>query len=90
MQSDPGEQIDLSAQHPEVTQRLSNQLQTWLNDMQAKKPAPDPEYDQKLDLERRANLKNEFLPSLEKRRMERLQPGWRPNEDWWGSEVIDD
>ncbi len=85
--SDPGEQADLSAQQPEIAQQLSDRLQTWLNDMEAKKPIPDPLYDEELYLRRRARLENEVWPGLEERRMKQLQPDWQPNEDWWGSEV---
>lgn len=87
LQSDPGEQADVASQHPEVTERLSHQLHTWLEDMKAKKPVPDPEYDPALNLQRRTNLSNKALPNLEKRRQDRLQPSWQPNKNWWGSEV---
>lgn len=85
--SDPGEQTDISSQHPERLQQMGDQLQAWLNDMDAKKPVPDPEHDEELYLKRRADLENKAWPSLEERRMKQLQPGWQPNEDWWGSQV---
>ena len=66
---------------------MGDQLQAWLSDMGAKKPVPDPEHDEELYLKRRADLENKAWPSLEERRMKQLQPGWQPNEDWWGSQV---
>jgi arylsulfatase A-like enzyme len=34
MKADPGEQNDLAADHPEITEKLRNQLRTWQSDVE--------------------------------------------------------
>ena len=38
LKADPGEQTDLSQQHPDKTQALRTQLKTWQQTMKAKMP----------------------------------------------------
>lgn len=42
LRDDPGEQHDLSESHPEATQRLLEQLETWQKRLGAKMPHPVP------------------------------------------------
>ena len=41
LKSDPGEQHDLAAAHPEVAQRLQNQLAAWRKEVGAQMPVPN-------------------------------------------------
>ena len=50
----------------------------------------DPESNEDFHLWRRANLKNKAWPCLEARCMKVQPPDTQPNEDWWGSEVLND
>jgi arylsulfatase A-like enzyme len=90
LESDPAEQNDVSLGYPEIAQKMSQQLQTWLRDLDAKLPVPDPEYDSTLDVKRQEMIRDTLWPYLEKQRMDFLTPGWQPNETWWGSQVTND
>lgn len=45
LKSDPGETADLSAQQPDKVMELDAKLKAWLEDVGAKVPRPNPEYD---------------------------------------------
>ncbi len=62
----------------------------WLSDVNAKIPAPDPDYNSKLATQRHEMLVNEKLPSLEKERMNVLSKDFKPNDDWWQSQITKD
>ena len=70
----------------ELRQRLDN----WLNEVGAKLPVPDPQYDPDKEKSRLHKLEHEFMPKLEVQHAEYLDADWQPNEDWWGSQVIRD
>ena len=38
LQSDPGELIDESGKYADITERMSDKLQTWLTDVNARMP----------------------------------------------------
>jgi arylsulfatase A-like enzyme len=88
LSSDIGEQQEVSAQYPQVTDELSRQLHRWLTENQARFPSPDPDYDSVAALERSQYLEKELWPRLEAQRLEYLSKDYQPNPDWWGSEPI--
>ena len=85
--ADPGEKVDVAAQHPEKTQEMSNRLLQWLNSVGARMPEIDPEYNALLAAERHESMVAEKLPALERERLEVLAEDFVPNEDWWGSKI---
>jgi arylsulfatase A-like enzyme len=95
LSKDPGEQNDLLAGVPattteELARDLRRRLESWLEEIGAKLPTPDPEYDADADATRRAHLAGEFMATLEAQHAAYLDPEWKPNEDWWGSMVVVD
>jgi len=42
---DPGEQVDLAAEHPEKVAALKTELRAWQTNLQASMPQPNPDYD---------------------------------------------
>jgi arylsulfatase A-like enzyme len=91
LSSDPGEQEDLSAVYPDMAADMSSRLLAWLDEVEARIPAPDPEYDPELERKRmEEDIIHGLWPRLEKQRLDYLDPDWQPNEDWWGSMVTKD
>lgn len=88
--ADPGESRDVAADHPGITARMGSRLLAWLEEVNARLPVPDPEYNRALDLKRQEEIRNELWPRLEKERLDYLSPDWQPNDDWWGSMVTKD
>ena len=88
LSSDIGEQVEVSAQYPQVTDELSRQLHQWLAENQARFPSPDPDYDSIAALERSQYLEKELWPRLEAQRLKYLSKDYQPNPDWWGSEAV--
>ncbi len=89
LSSDPSEQKDIAAGLPEKTEAMERALMTWLKEVNAQFPEPDPMYDEEKAEERRAYIVNELLPRLESQRLEMLSADYRPNDDWWGSQVTE-
>ncbi|WP_248722456.1 sulfatase [Seonamhaeicola sp. ML3] len=77
-------------QHPEIAKNLSNELSAWLKEVNAEYPLTDPEFDQDKRQQHLQNMVNKKWPNLEKQRKEVLSQDFKPNEDWWGSQVYKD
>jgi len=90
LDSDPGEQTDVVAGNGAKASELRRRLDKWLVEVDAKFPAPDPQYDPEKEKARLQELEHEIMPELEAQHAEYLDPGWQPNEDWWGSQVTVD
>jgi arylsulfatase A-like enzyme len=90
LKSDPDENEDLSGEHPERVQSMSDKLDSWLKEVGARYPEPDPEYSAALYRQWEERIQDQLWPKLEKDRMDYLSPGWKPNADWWGSKLTED
>lgn len=90
LETDPGETIDVNEENPEITDQLRNRLAAWLEQTNARIPIPDPEHDPEAEEARTQNLRTEFMAGLEAQHAEYLNPEWKPNDDWWGSQVVED
>ena len=88
--SDPGEQRDVIAENQTKAQELRGRLDEWLMEVGAKLPIPDSEYDAEKEKSRLRLLENENMPKLEIQHAEYLDSNWKPNDDWWGSQVTVD
>ena len=87
---DPGEQLDVSSEFPEIALRLRDRLDAWLKEVNAKLPTPDEAYDAGLANQRHQEIVRQRWPALEQQRMDMLKDGFVPNADWWGSKVTRD
>lgn len=83
--TDPGEISDVSRTHPARTQALWNQLDSWLGEVGARRPKPDPRYDPAKTEAFYLQLQTQNKHRLETFHAEILKPNWQPNRDWWGS-----
>ncbi|AUS06301.1 sulfatase [Tamlana carrageenivorans] len=89
----PSEESDsqnLIAQHTEIAKKLRKELMMWLEEVNALIPVTDTEFDVAKREKYLQNIKNQKLPNLEKQRLEVLSPNFKPNEDWWGSQLTVD
>ena len=78
------------ADNKAVADTMRCRLGMWLNEVGAKLPVPDPEYDAEKEKARLHRLEHELMPRLEAQHAQYLGPDWQPNEDWWGSQVTID
>lgn len=90
LDSDIGEQNNVIEENESVAIQMSEKLMSWLSDVNANMPSPDPDYNSNLANQRHEMLVNEKLPTLEKERMEVLAEDFKPNTDWWGSHATKD
>jgi arylsulfatase A-like enzyme len=90
LDSDPGEQNDVIGENGEIACEMRYRLNKWLVEVDAKLPAPDPQYNPEKEMARLRKLEHELMPRLETQHAEYLDPDWQPNEDWWGSQVTVD
>lgn len=90
LQSDIEEQMDVTAEHPEIVERLGKELSEYLQTTGATYPTVDPTYDPEVEADYLESVRNELMPKLEERRIEFLSPDYSPGNDWWGSELIEE
>lgn len=87
---DIGEHGTFNAQYPEKVKELKAELMTWLDEVNARKPLPDPQYDPIKEGKYLSAQRNARLNKLERDRVKMLTPGWKPNPTWWGSHLTND
>lgn len=82
---DVGEQKDLARTRPDVAASLRRKLDRWIEEVGAKRPQPNPRYDEKLAERTQENMRTKRLAEFEKRHAGYLRPNYQPNATWWGS-----
>jgi arylsulfatase A-like enzyme len=87
LKTDLEETTDVSAEKPELTKQLSQQLFTYLNEVGAHFPEKDPEYNEELEKQHLERIRTVRMPQLEKQRLEFLSKDFDPGNNWWGSQV---
>ncbi len=85
LKTDLEETTDVSAQYPERTNQLHEQLFARLNEMGARFPQKDPEYKEELEKQHLERVRTEWMPNLEKQRLNFLSKDFDPKNYWWGS-----
>jgi hypothetical protein len=63
---------------------------TWLQNVRAKYPTKDKEFNASERKRILDNYKSKKLPKLEKQRQEILSKSFHPNTTWWGSKTTID
>ena len=89
LKSDPAEQHDVAATHPQRAQDMRSRLNQWLTATDAKMPKPDPQFEAAKRSARWETLKTSGYERLEKQHANFLSPDYKPNKDWGGSAPID-
>jgi len=84
------DELNVISEHPELAKKLSNQLLTWLKEVNAKYPKKDSLFDKDKRHLRLQNLKTKKLESLEKNRIKVLSKDFEPNKNWWKSKLTKD
>lgn len=87
---DPGERDNLAGRERQVAVTLRQRLGEWLQEVEAKLPVPDPEYNAEAERQYLYQIEYELMPQLERQHNHYLDPNWQPNTDWWGSQLTVD
>ena len=90
LKTDLGETHDLASENQGKVKELSEKLFSYLNEVGARFPEKDPQYDAEKEKAYLEKVKNEWLPRLEKQRLNYLSADFDPGNNWWGSEVTKD
>jgi len=90
LQNDPEEKIDVAKDLPELVQQLHTALFDYLNEVGARYPTQDPEYDGAKEHVYLKNVIEKKWPQLEAQRMKFLSKDFDPNNNWWGSQLTED
>lgn len=88
--ADPGEQTDLTKQHPDRAAALRKALDAHLTETGARIPKPDPRFDPAKKAKQLESIATTRKPRLEKQHANFLSPTFQPNPTWWGSKVTED
>ena len=84
------DELNVISEHPELAKKLSNQLLTWLKEVNAKYPKKDSLFDKDKRHLRLQELRTKKLQSLEKNRIKVLSKDFQPNKNWWKSKITKD
>ena len=87
---DPEERRNVSKENVELLEQLSRKLFNYLDEVGAKFPEKDPEYNQDLEKEYLDRIINNRWPQLEKQRLKFLSKDFDPGNKWWGSKLTND
>ncbi len=90
LKNDLEETTDVSAGNAEVVKQLSEKLFVMLDEMGARFPTKDPEYNIEMEKKYLEHIVNKRLPQLEQQRMNFLSKDFDPKNNWWGSCVTKD
>ena len=90
LKTDLAETTDLAGKYPGKTLGLRRQLDTYLKSVGALIPVKDPQYNADLEKEYQNKIRLEVWPKLEKERKQMLHRDFKPNDDWWGSQITKD
>ncbi|QDU59346.1 Arylsulfatase precursor [Planctomycetes bacterium Pan216] len=85
--NDVGERNDVLASHPQRAERMKRQLAGWLASTEAKFPTKDLQFDPAKRDARWKQLSTKGMEQLERRHARYLEANYKPNADWWGSEI---
>ena len=87
LSQDVSEQSDVSRAHPLRTEQMASELMQFLESVDAKLPQPDPRYDPSTYQQRNEKRQTAGLAELERTHARFLHDDFRPNSNWWGSNV---
>lgn len=76
--------------YPEKVDELKSDLDAWLVDVGARMPVADSEYSPIKEKETKIKWATTLKESQERIRSKMLERDWKPNKDWWGSQVTID
>jgi arylsulfatase A-like enzyme len=87
---DLAETTDLASKNEGKVRELSEKLFSYLNEVGARYPEKDPEYNAEKEKEYLQNIISKRWPQLEKQRLNFLSKDYDPGNNWWGSMVTKD
>lgn len=85
--NDIGEQNNIFEKEIKRSLQMRKKLDAWLKQTNAKFPQPDSKFDSKKRNLRWGNIETKGKEVLEKRHAFYHDPNYRPNKDWWGSQI---
>ena len=86
LSADPGEQNSLASTDTERATAMRKELDEWLIGTNAPMAIPDPQFDQAKRTQRLKNIATAGMKRLEQNHKRYLDPNYKPNKGWWGSE----
>ncbi|MDO6808128.1 sulfatase [Zobellia galactanivorans] len=90
LKNDLQELSNVASENPELTKQLSEQLFAYLDDVGARYPEKDPDYDPKKEAAYLKKIEEVKMPALEKQRRDFLSADFDPKDNWWGSNLTKD
>jgi hypothetical protein len=90
LSKDIGEQNNLAAKEPKISQTLRKELDVWLKETGAPTPQQDKRYNPVAKKKYREAFNKKHKAQLEKTHARYLDENYVPNKNWWGSKLTQD
>ncbi len=80
---DISERIDVATEHPEVVQKLALDLDSWLGEVDGRKPTQNPNFNPNQYARERNDIRDRQKPNLEREHAALLRDDYKPALGWW-------
>lgn len=86
--ADPTESKDQTSENAALVKEMRAKLFTYLDQVGARFPEKDPQYDPELEKAHLKKIEQVRMPQLEQQRLNFLSKDYDPGNDWWGSSPL--
>ena len=83
IENDVSEQTDISSKYPAVVEKLSRDLESWLGEVDGRRPIKNPNFDAAKFAEEKINIREKQKPNLEREHANLLEENYKPKQGWW-------
>jgi arylsulfatase A-like enzyme len=80
---DISEQSDVAVQYPAVVEKLTRDLESWLREVDGRKPIKNPNFDDIKYADEKLNIRDKQKPKLEREHADLLKEDFKPRQGWW-------
>ncbi|MFK7765741.1 MAG: sulfatase [Mariniblastus sp.] len=80
---DVSEESNMATEFPEIVEKLERDLNSWLAEVDGRKPIANPNFDVSAFERQKAKIRDKDLPNLERQHSALLEDGYKPRQGWW-------
>lgn len=88
--NDSEETNDASKENPDLVKEMNITLFEYLEEVGAKFPTKDSLHNSEMEEQHLTKVSTQLIQKLETQRLEFLSPDFDPNNNWWGSHLVED
>ena len=83
LDEDVSEKTNVASEYPAVVEKYSQDLQSWLGEVDGRKPIVNPNFDKAKYAKEKINIREKQKPGLERQHADLLKEDYKPRQGWW-------